>query len=101
MNSRRFIASPRGRPGGPESRWARSAPPTDRIAHLGTAAMRDFNPAYDRNGSKAVLVSCRLQCPVCPLADIIRLTCHLGDRHSRNGVLWNVSAGSLRFDTRE
>jgi hypothetical protein len=33
MNSR-FIGSPRGSPGGPESRWARSAPPTERIAHL-------------------------------------------------------------------
>jgi hypothetical protein len=34
MNSRRFIGSPHGRPVGPESRWARSAPPTERIAHL-------------------------------------------------------------------
>ncbi len=34
MKSRRFIGSPRGRPVGPELRWARSAPPTERIAHL-------------------------------------------------------------------
>jgi hypothetical protein len=37
MNSRRFIGSPRGRPGGPESRRARLAPPTNRIAYLSTA----------------------------------------------------------------
>src|SRR5215471_871319 len=34
MNSRHFIGSPRRRRGGPESRWVRSAPPTERIAHL-------------------------------------------------------------------
>ena len=40
-----FIGSPRGRPGGPESRWARSAPPTKRIAHFRKAGDCGFNRA--------------------------------------------------------
>src|SRR5262245_1349136 len=53
--------------------------------------------------SKAVLVSCRLQCLVCPKADIDRRPprCYPGDcRHSRNGS-YGMSvriAGSLRLD---
>src|SRR5262245_22028540 len=47
--------------------------PTERIAHIGPAggaALRDFDQAYDRSGSKAALAPCRLQCPVCPKADM-------------------------------
>src|SRR5262245_24470482 len=58
----------------------------------GPAALRDFNPAYVGSGSKAALQPCRLQCPVCPKADIARRSprCHPGDcRHSRNGIYGN------------
>jgi len=37
-----------------------SAPPTERIAHLGaakTAALRDFNPVYDRSGSEPAVTA--------------------------------------------
>src|SRR5262245_42063711 len=54
----------------------------------GPAALRDFNPAYVGSGSKAVLQPCRLQCPVCPKADIGN--CPQGQSrdcsHSPNGL---------------
>src|ERR1700745_2009784 len=69
------IASPRGRSGGPESRWARSAPPaTDRIAHLSTAGAccaAGFNPGYDRLGYNAGSVE-RLVALTDELADFSR-----------------------------
>src|SRR5262245_59061418 len=40
------------------SRWARSAPPTERIAHLGTAALRNLDPAEVGSGSGASNWSC-------------------------------------------
>src|SRR5215468_9902858 len=60
-----------------------------------TAALRDFDPAYARFGSDSVIRRCPAQCPVCPKADIGRLSprCNSGDcRHSRNETLWNVGA---------
>jgi len=57
VNSRRFTAP---------------VPPVlqnERNSTQGTAALRDFDQAYDRSGSKAALQPCRLQCPVCPKAD--------------------------------
>src|SRR5262245_51197700 len=53
-----------------------------------TAALRDFDPAYARFGSDSVIRRCPAQCPVCPKADIGRLSprYNSGDcRHSRNG----------------
>src|SRR5262247_3406039 len=35
----------------------------------GSAALRDFKPAYDCSGSNSALRPCRLQCPVCPKKD--------------------------------
>src|SRR5262245_10084899 len=80
MNSRRFTAS--------ASRASARNDSTPQLRHE-TAALRDFDPAYDRCGSKAALVSCRLQCPVCPKGDIV--DCPKGAipvncRHSPNGI---------------
>src|SRR5262249_9627030 len=59
------------------------------------AAVREFGSAKVRSGLKAALVSCRLQCLVCPKGDIDRRPprCYPGDcRLSPNGRLWNVGA---------
>src|SRR5262245_28128955 len=42
--------------------------------HVRTCAVQELRPAEVRCGSKAVLVSCRLQCPVCTKADIVDCT---------------------------
>ena len=42
---------------------------TERIAHLGTAggaALRDFDPAYDRSGSESVIRWCLLNVRIAP-----------------------------------
>jgi hypothetical protein len=79
MNFRRFTGSPRSRPGGPESRWARSARPTDKIAHL----------SYGRR-----LLHCGISTPTMtasghtrPFGNV-RLNVRFARKRTRLGDLW-------------